>query len=774
MSEAVGDRDIQERLARYVEAHLAGETADVEQICADRPELLPRLRALIASYHALEETLGGSSKEGDAEDTPAVSPLPDLDGYRTIERLGRGGAGEVYKVEDLTLGRVVAAKVLRPGSPLAATVPEFLREARSLALFDDPRIVRLLEFRQGDPPVLLMEHVDGFPISEIGASLEFPQRARLVADVAEALHHAHRLGLQHRDIKPAHILVDARLMPKILDFGISRAEPDRGHGLGTLAYMAPEQLDPTRPIDARADVYALGVVLYELLCGVRPYDAPRQEDTMARIREGRPRLPIEIDPRVPEPLQAIALTAMAAAPADRYPSAHEMALDLRRFVAGRPVQARPAVYRSALAGRIEPHVEDVGEWEAQRLIYPHEGDRLRAAYRRLLAREDDWIVQGRILSFPQISLYVGAFLLLCGSVLAFLAYLEGAVTGIVWPLLALGLPCAALHLAAHPLYKGAHKAAAVAFYLGAAVLVPSMLLIVFRELGWWTAEGGELELFTKVSNRQLQIASFVSCVWAAGLAVRTHTVALASGFTLLLGVWHLTLLADRGLKRWLEEGTWDPLALHLVPLLIVMAALGAWSERRERSWLAEPLYVAGAALFVLVLELLALNGKALGYLGLTLAVPGGGEVTDPTLLDTVAAMTVNGLLIYAAGSWLERHGTRLQQPVASLLYSVSPFCILEPLAYLSQTAEYSRRFDWTYLALALGVAFASRFRQRRSFYYAGLLNMALAIGLITDHYGWTDEPAWTVAVVLAGMAVLALGFTLDRAQRTRRTPPDAI
>ena len=92
-----------------------------------------------------------------------------------------------------------------------------------------------------------------------------------MVEIAEAIDHAHRLGIQHRDLKPANVMLDARLSPKILDFGLSRSESDRGHGLGTLAYMAPEQLDPSLPIDARVDVYALGVMLYELLCSVRPF-----------------------------------------------------------------------------------------------------------------------------------------------------------------------------------------------------------------------------------------------------------------------------------------------------------------------------------------------------------------------------------------------------------------------------------------------------------------------------------------------------------------------
>jgi hypothetical protein len=766
------ERDAQALLERYVEAHVAGGAPPpLAPLCAERPELLPRLRALVAAYHAV-----GAALAPVGMDDPCPAPadgFPQLAGLRVMERLGRGGGGDVYKVEDLTLGRVVAAKVLRRDSALAATLPDFLREARSLALFDDPRIVRLLELRTGEPTVLLMEYVDGFTLAEIGPSLEYAQRARLILKLASALERAHALGLQHRDIKPANVLVDARLEPKLLDFGVSGADPHRGHGLGTLAYMAPEQLDPRRPIDARTDVYALGVVLYELLCGVRPYEEADSAALIARIRDGRPRLPVEVDPRVPEPLQAIALTAMAASPADRYASAREMALDLERWLDGRPVLARPVAYRSALARRVEPHLEQIAEWERLRLIYPHEGDRLRAAYGRLTAREDDWIVHGRVLSLPQIALYVGAFLLFCGSVLAVVASMQDAVHGVAWPLLALGVPCLGLHLAAHRLYQGAHKAAAVAFHLGAAVLVPSLLLIVFREQGWWAAvHGAPFEMFAQISNRQLQIAVALSCLWAAALAERTHTVALSSGFTFLLALFHLTVIADRGLRSWIEDGQWHRVGLHLLPLIVITGLLGSVLEHRRRPWFAEPLYVAAGVAYVLSLELLALNGKALSFLGVTLGVPGDAAVSDPTRLDTVAALTLNGLLFYAAAALFERRGSPLQQRVAPFLYVLTPFAILEPLAHLSSTGEYPRRYDWIYLAFALGVAFASRWQQRRSFYYAGLVNAAVALWLITDHYHWNDRPAWTVVVVLAGAALLAAGLALDwRQSRSRAAQP---
>jgi hypothetical protein len=756
-----GPAGLEELLARYVEARVAeGEPPDLAVLCAESPDLLPALQALVARYEQIDRVL---SPPAEAES------LPSFPGFRTLERLGRGGAGEVYKLEDLTLGRTVAAKVLRRDSPLAAGALDFLREARALALFKDPRIVPLLEYRASDPPALLMELVDGFALDEIGRSLEYPQRARIVAEVAEALEGAHALGVQHRDLKPSHILIDHRLLPKILDFGLSRGEPDRGHGIGTPAYMAPEQLDPGRAIDARSDVYALGVVFYELLCGVHPYAAKTDEELLDAIRAGEPPLPAEIDASVPEPLQAVALKAMARDPADRYASAGEMALDVRRFLEGRPVLARPATYRSALARRLRPHLEQIADWERLRLVYPHEAERLRGAYGRLEVREEDWIVSSRVLSFAQISLYLGAFLLACGSVLYFSAYLRGGVAGVASASVTLLVPFLGLSLLARRLYRREHQAVAVAFYLGAAALLPLALLILLREAGLLMGgAGGPNELVDKVTNRQMQVALGLTAVWLAWLATRTRTVALASGFAASLLATHLMLVADLGLRRWVEEGRWDLLAVWLLPLLVAALGLGRLLEARGWAWFANPHYFGAAGLCVAILELLALNGRAFAHLGVTLQPLQGGEVHDPLLLDTVAAMTLNGIAIYLLGVLGERRGTPLLRGPAQMLQALSPFAILEPLAYLADTGDYAASFDWLYLALAIAIAFSSRFQQRRSFYYSGVLNTGLALFLITDRYDWYGRGAWAIAMLAAGAAALGAGFGLD--WRARRRP----
>ena len=764
--------DLEDRLARFVEHHVMhGERLPIERLCEGRPELVEPLSALTRRYLSLTESFGSDDTVAGAANPPPGA-MPRFEGFETIERVGGGGMGEVYKLRDLTLNRIVAGKIVRRDRKAAFAA--FLQEARTMALFSDRRIVRVFEFRDGDPALIVMEYVDGFELGRIGPSLEFAQRARVIADVCEALQHAHALGIQHRDLKPSNIMVDAALVPRILDFGLSAGDPRSGHLRGTVRYIAPEQLDPSQSIDARTDVYSLGVVLYELLSARPPYDGPTDQQIVDAIREGRPRLPIEIDPRIPEPLQAIALKAMERDPPLRYQSAQEMAADLQRYLSGRPVLARPSAYATTLGHRTSAHLQQIGEWLSLRLIHPHEAERLRGAYRALDARDDDWIVESRALSYTQIALYLGAFLLVCGSLFYFVANRwYHAAAGIAQPVAVLGLPFIGLNLAARHLHRRDHRIVAVACYLGAVLLLPLLLMILFDETGFLVAPRGAAgQLFpdSAVSNHQLQVTTLIACVWGAVLAVSTRTIALSTVFAVLALVFGISMTADVGLRSWIETGRWDLLALHLSPLVGTYALLGAVAERLQRPWISRPLYRGGALLLIVLLELFALNGRELHDLGLSLQAWQSPAVSDPTLIDTLAAMVLNGFAFYAIAEALRRRGTELMAGAGGLLFAVSPFAILQPLGYLVRSGEYSLRWDWIYLVLALTVAFLSERRQRKSFYYAGLLNTGAALFLIADHRRWLDRPSWGGLLIVIGLLSLAAGFLLDRRSRLRARP----
>jgi serine/threonine protein kinase len=274
---------------------------------------------------------------GDA--TPAT---PERIGrYRVEKLLGAGGFGRVYLAHDDELARPVAIKVPhahRVSRP--EDVEAYLSEARVLASLDHPHIVPVHDVGHTDDGLcfVVSKLIEGSDLAEWirQARLSCTESAELVAAIAEALHHAHRKGVVHRDVKPGNILLGANGKPYLVDFGLALKEEALGRGagfLGTPAYMSPEQARAEgHRVDGRSDIFSLGVVLYELLARRRPFHGQTRDELLEQIIYVEARPPRQVDDAIPKELERICLKALSKRASERYTTARDLADDLRHFL----------------------------------------------------------------------------------------------------------------------------------------------------------------------------------------------------------------------------------------------------------------------------------------------------------------------------------------------------------------------------------------------------------------------------------------------------------
>lgn len=283
-------------------------------------------------------------------DTPSINRIGR---FHILRELGRGIVGAVYLAHDPIIDRKVAIKTFNPGlHPIERKqhAEEFINEARAAGRLSHSGIVTIFDAStENGTAWIAMEYLEGETLGKLlerGKHFKFEDIASIIWRATDALDHAHQNGVIHRDIKPANIFVDDKLRPVLVDFGIARS-PDRissawwttdqtytlsgNHLLGTPHYMSPEQA-LGQQIDARTDIYSVGVVMYEMLCGQKPFPTDNWVELVEMLRSKSPQAPHRINPSVPVELSRIAMKAIAKRPSSRYQHAEELVQDLRRYL----------------------------------------------------------------------------------------------------------------------------------------------------------------------------------------------------------------------------------------------------------------------------------------------------------------------------------------------------------------------------------------------------------------------------------------------------------
>ena len=270
--------------------------------------------------------------------------------YELHRRIARGGMAEVVLARDQLLDRPVAVKILFPEFATdAAFVERFRREAQAAAGLNHPNIVGVYDWgREANTYFIVMEYVDGRSLADMlraEGTLHPDRAADIATDVAAALGFAHRNGVVHRDVKPGNVLISSAGLVKVTDFGIARAITHNaeealtqtGSVMGTATYFSPEQAQG-KSVDPRSDLYSLGIVMYEMVCGKAPFQAENPVAVAYKHVQEQVVPPSQVNPTVPASYEAITMRLLAKNPAGRYASAEDLRTDLRRFREGQEVQ----------------------------------------------------------------------------------------------------------------------------------------------------------------------------------------------------------------------------------------------------------------------------------------------------------------------------------------------------------------------------------------------------------------------------------------------------
>ena len=765
-------------VAEYVDQESRGVTIALEEFCGTHPDLEPDLRQQIEALDLLDTVLQFDTQlargEHDAaQETERANP-ERLSGNKILGEIGTGGMGRVFLGFDERLGRKVAIKTLRTiyaEDPALRT--RFMQEARAMARLSHRHIVRIYNLGNEDEvPHFVMEYLEGTSLTNAAERLTLRQKAELMQKVVAAVDFLHQHQVIHRDLKPGNIVVGPDLEPKVLDFGLALHTDEHaarltmaGEIVGTPNYLSPEQARGAGPLDARSDIFSLGAILYQLLTGSTPFRGETVREQIELICEEDPVLPRRINPGIPGDLQNVCMKALEKKPEDRYASAREMSDDLGRYLSGEPVLALPSSYSRMMSGKIEQHLRELRGWKQDEILSEHEFDAFKKVYDRLVEPEDAWIMEVRRLSVAQVSVYLGAWLLVTGAALI-----------VLFQYLGLSGPTAVLVVAAGTAptgylgirsWKRGNFRVAIAYLLAFCLLLPITFAVAMSTwgiAGSLTRGREDLELFwrfasfKKTTNAQLWWSLLLSL--PAYYLLRRFTGAAVFSLVLAVNIALLSLvtLLRMGLLEWLEQDA-GKVYFHLIPIAVLFFASGLAIERLGHASDSRYFYP-----FAVVFTLIALSGVAAFH--------------DPyaAWLKSVAPITrgqVEYLFIINAGIYLvmqylcERVSTAQMRSVAKSLRFVIPGHVMTSLLLLGMAASAlwkespdntalrleARVFEVLLPVVACIFVFGSIPKQMKNFFASGLLFLAIGIVRIQQDL-FKDSALWPVGILLLGFLLM--------------------